>query len=131
MAAQMDDSGLRQRGVDQSGVQEIGGHLVDDPQRPGGQRRKALEIVAGHSRYEARTVAAVGPVRLQSVESAVPELHLPAPNTAGCEARICSVSEVPDLGMPMTKTGSSEAEAPSSRWLTNAASNALMIRSTR
>src|SRR5580692_7989208 len=35
----------------------------------------------------------------------------PAPNTAGCEARICSASEVPDRGMPSTNTGRSEADA--------------------
>jgi hypothetical protein len=34
----------------------------------------------------------------------------PTPNTAGCDARICSASEVPERGMPRTNTGLADAD---------------------
>ena len=55
----------------------------------------------------------------------------PAPKTAGCEASICSASDVPERGMPMTNTGSSDDEACTTQDPMKAALKVPRMSSTR
>ena len=113
MALHVDDSGARERGVDQSHVQEIGGHLVDDALRIAAitpQRARDNRVPCPGSGVAPASL--LTPRGLERAECACPRSAAPRHRIpAGCEARICSVSEVPDRGMPTMKTGSSEAVA--------------------
>ena len=111
VALHMDDARARKRGVDQSGVQEVRGHLVRDPQRCARARTDSIQVFARHARHRLRRVARRAAPGFANVANARSQKRTsPAPNTLGCEARICSVSEVPDRGMPIMNTGSSESQ---------------------
>ena len=110
VAAAMNDPRVRQDKPDHAGAHEIGGHLVDHMPR-----------AARHRRDRGRDRPRPGPFSCAGVKSRdggrkapgpVDEsgrrLSSPAPWTIGWEARICSMSVVPDRGMPSTNTGRSD-----------------------
>ena len=134
----MDDLGLGKRQVDEADVKEIHRHLVGNAGRLRCKRAQAphirlaepapgLGIELGNRVREVGFAPRFGADRAQA---AFEVLAFPGSETAECDARICSISVVPDRGMPRTKIGTSERKPTPSTRSTTSRPKAAIMRST-
>ena len=108
VALHVDDACAREGGVDESCVHEVCRHLVDDPRGPATGGAHALKVTARHVRDQRQGLPPLHLGLAPGLVGAVPVTDFPAAEHLRVEARICSVSEVPERGMPTMNTGSSE-----------------------
>ena len=115
VAAAVDDRGMGKQGGNETQMNVVVGHLVDDP-----RGFAAVELASERSCPSASgaTVSLVRPAMQEAggsppwssklgmaSKSCLARASSPAPCTWGWLARICSTSVVPDRGSPTTNTG--------------------------